>query len=61
MVEQELESGRLVSPFGPVVRSPTSYYLVYPSANATLPALQTFRKWLMTQTGADRDAGVIAE
>ncbi|MEK7943201.1 LysR substrate-binding domain-containing protein [Pigmentiphaga sp. YJ18] len=55
LVEEELENGRLVSPFGPVVRSPTSYYLVYPPANVTLPALQAFRGWLMQQTGAPAD------
>ncbi|MDX3905795.1 MAG: LysR substrate-binding domain-containing protein [Pigmentiphaga sp.] len=52
LVEEELADGRLVSPFGPVVRSPTSYYLVYPPANVTLPALQTFRDWLKRQTNA---------
>ncbi|VCU69791.1 Glycine cleavage system transcriptional activator [Pigmentiphaga humi] len=52
LVEEELADGRLVSPFGPVVRSQMSYYLVYPPANAALPALQTFRSWLRSQSGA---------
>jgi len=52
LVEEELADGRLVSPFGPVVRSPTAYYLVYPPANATLPALQQFRDWLKAQADA---------
>lgn len=50
LIERELAQGTLVSPFGPKLRSPTSYYLVYPPANVKLPALQTFRSWLLRQT-----------
>ena len=50
LILEELASGKLVSPFGPVVRSPTPYYLVYPPANRGLPALQCFRDWLLAQT-----------
>lgn len=49
LILEELANGKLVSPFGPVVRSPTPYYLVYPPANRGLPALQSFRDWLLTQ------------
>jgi LysR family glycine cleavage system transcriptional activator len=49
LILEELASGKLVSPFGPVVRSPTPYYLVYPPANRGLPALQCFRDWLLAQ------------
>ena len=49
LILDELASGKLVSPFGPVVMSATPYYLVYPPANGTLPALLRFREWVSQQ------------
>ncbi|WP_420224776.1 LysR substrate-binding domain-containing protein [Pigmentiphaga litoralis] len=49
LILDELASGKLVSPFGPVVTSAMPYYLVYPPANRTLPVLLQFRAWLREQ------------
>ena len=49
LVMEELNDGKLVSPFGPRVTSVPSYYLVYPPANAGMPALQAFRQWLVEE------------
>lgn len=51
LILDELASGKLVSPFGPVVVSPQSYYLVYPPANIGMSALRSFRDWI-TETAA---------
>ena len=47
LIEEELEAGRLVSPF-PDLRFPglNAYYLAYPEASRQLPALISFREWV---------------
>ncbi len=52
LVLDELASGRLVIPFGPVSRSNKGYYLVYPERKAGLSALQKFRGWLLESVAA---------
>jgi LysR family glycine cleavage system transcriptional activator len=49
----DLASGRLVIPFGPVVPSQSSYYVVYPPGKAGLPALLAFRDWLLEEAARD--------
>ncbi len=54
LILDELDTGKLVSPFGPLVQSAESYYLVYPPANIGMPALQAFRDWLLGQASQTR-------
>lgn len=43
----DLESGRIVMPFGPVVPSKFSYYIVSPPAVAEARRVRLFRDWLL--------------
>jgi LysR family transcriptional regulator, glycine cleavage system transcriptional activator len=46
-VAQDLEAGRLVQPFGPIVdRGDFTYYLIYPENRLRKPAFRQFRAWL---------------
>lgn len=47
LVEEELRSGALVIPVDRPVRGSEGYYLVYPEAKASLPAVVAFRDWLV--------------
>ncbi|KAA0179642.1 MULTISPECIES: transcriptional regulator GcvA [Cupriavidus] len=47
LIEQELASGALVVAHPARVLSKKGYYLCYPEQKQHLPALQTFRQWLM--------------
>ena len=49
LVEEEIGAGRLTVPFDHPVRSTHAYYLVYPEAKAQMPALKTFRDWLIDE------------
>lgn len=49
LVEEEIAGGRLVVPFDRPVASTHAYYLVYPEAKAQMPALKTFRDWLIEE------------
>ncbi len=54
LVGLDLEAGRLMQPFGPVL--PTNYacYVVSPEAAAERPKIKAFRDWLLEQAAADR-------
>ena len=45
----DLESGRIVMPFGPVVPSKFAYYLVTPPAVAERRRVRLFREWLLEE------------
>lgn len=49
MIEAELANNILVMPFGQPMKSPESYYLVYPERKSNLPAVQLFRQWLLDE------------
>jgi len=65
MVEQELAQGLLVTPFPRGMASAESYFLVYPERKKTLPALMTFRAWILeaarVSTGAAAPAHSASE
>ncbi|MGD1876852.1 MAG: transcriptional regulator GcvA [Kiloniellaceae bacterium] len=53
----DLESGRIVMPFGPVLPSKFAYYLASPPAVAERRRVRLFREWLLEEaegTGAQR-------
>lgn len=52
LVQQELDSGELVVPFDQRVASSHAYYLVYPEEKRDLPALQSFREWLLAEVAS---------
>jgi LysR family transcriptional regulator, glycine cleavage system transcriptional activator len=45
----DLESGRIVMPFGPVIPSKFAYYLVSPEALAGRRRVRLFRQWLLEE------------
>lgn len=52
----DLESGRIVMPFGPVIPSKFAYYVVSPPGAAERRRVRLFREWLLQEaerTGAD--------
>lgn len=51
----DLRAGRLVRPFGPMLRVPYAYYIVCPKATADRQKVATFRNWLISQAAADLD------
>ena len=51
LVEDELNDGRLCSPFAPVPSS-RSYYFVYPERTRHHPALIAFREWVLRELAA---------
>jgi LysR family glycine cleavage system transcriptional activator len=53
LVARDLVVGRLVCPFGPALSLPYAYWLVCPKANADLPKIAIFRKWLMAEATED--------
>jgi LysR family glycine cleavage system transcriptional activator len=54
LIEDELASGALVSPFPDRrMRGAQGYYLAYPEANRSLPGLVAFREWLQRSLSAE--------
>ncbi len=49
----DLAAGRLIIPFGPIVDTDFSYFVVYPKAKADLPKVQAFADWLLEEVAAD--------
>src|SRR5215216_3726867 len=45
----DIINGRLVRPFKEALRLSKTYWIVCPKATASLPKIQTFRDWLLTQ------------
>jgi len=52
LVTLDLEAGRLVRPFGPVLPSNFACYVVAPEATADRPKIKAFRDWLFEQADA---------
>lgn len=52
VIEEELAEGKLVIPLDIPFTARDGYYLCYPEHNATLPALQVFRQWLLERAQA---------
>jgi LysR family glycine cleavage system transcriptional activator len=51
----ELESGRLVQPFGEVLVRPISHYLVHPERRVGVRKIERFREWLHEELSNQRD------
>lgn len=49
LIEDDLAAGRLVRPFGPVRRSGSPFYLVYPAHKARDRRLRAFADWLRAE------------
>jgi len=49
MVQDELESGKLIQPLKTVAKSSCSYYLVYPSTTEPSDKVIAFRDWLLRE------------
>lgn len=51
----EIDAGRLVQPFPLMVRTSSSYWLVYPHARRHLLKIRRFRQWLLAQVEGNMD------
>ena len=59
LAQADLESGRLIQPFGPSIPSKHAYYVVCPPALAERRRVRLFREWLLEEaerTGAESAA-----
>jgi LysR family glycine cleavage system transcriptional activator len=61
LVREDLESARLVRPFGPVVRTRFSYYAVATPAMAQQPRVRAMVDWLVEQARSQADDPLLAE
>jgi len=53
LVLDDLKARHLVRPFGPLMPTPLSYYLVSPRATADRPKVRSFRDWLLDEIARD--------
>jgi len=54
LVALDLEAGRLIRPFGPVLPGNWACYVVTPHANAERPKIKAFRDWLLEKAEQSR-------
>jgi LysR family glycine cleavage system transcriptional activator len=52
LAEEEIEQGRLVSPFGPSLPLGAPYCLVYPQVRAQSPSLRRLLDWIRARVGS---------
>lgn len=50
----ELETGRLVQPFHQVSHDGMGHWLVYPEARRNTSSIRAFRRWILSEAGAQR-------
>jgi LysR family glycine cleavage system transcriptional activator len=51
LVTADLAAGRLVRPFALALKSPSSFYLVYPPEAIRQSKVRAFRDWILTESG----------
>ncbi len=56
IVQDDLDDGRLVMPFGDLTDEDLSHYLVYPKGALRKPKVAAFRTWLLEEAVAASDA-----
>ena len=49
----DVAAGRLVVPFGPMIKSDSAYYLLTPTGNADRPQVALFREWILEEARKD--------
>ncbi|MFD2263196.1 LysR family transcriptional regulator [Lacibacterium aquatile] len=54
LIQEELQTGKLVRAVDLPMRSSEAYYLVWPHERAAYPPLAAFRDWILTETRPDR-------
>lgn len=55
-VEEELRTGRLVTPCGPVLRRDLGYYLIHPVGSGRTPKVRDFCEWMVGEVEAEASA-----
>ena len=55
LAADDMAAGRLVCPFGPVIKAPLDYYVVSPPTLAEHPTVQRFREWLIGQAAETQE------
>ena len=61
MVQEHLESGRLIRLFDESILSQQGYYVVYPREGLERPLVSLFRDWLMEETLGNPEEENMAE
>ncbi|MEM9147657.1 MAG: LysR substrate-binding domain-containing protein [Pseudomonadota bacterium] len=56
LARQDMLDGRLVSPCGPVLELPVSYFVVCPKGDESRPEIAAFINWMREETAAMADA-----
>ena len=56
IVQDDLDDGRLVMPFGDLTDENLSHWLVYPRGSARKPKVRVFREWLLGEAEKAQDA-----
>ncbi|MGY8995698.1 MAG: transcriptional regulator GcvA [Alphaproteobacteria bacterium] len=56
IMQDDLEDGRLVTPFGDLTDENLSHWLVYPKGTARKPKVASFRAWLLEEAEHAQDA-----
>ncbi|RMD64805.1 MAG: transcriptional regulator GcvA [Alphaproteobacteria bacterium] len=54
LVSLDIEAGRLISPFGPILSSNFACYVVAPPSHVGRPKVKAFRDWLFAQIAHER-------
>ncbi len=49
LVEDDIRTGKLITPFSDRIAGPGAYYLITSAAKSELPRVKIFRKWLLEQ------------
>jgi LysR family glycine cleavage system transcriptional activator len=49
----DVTAGRLVVPFGPIIKSGSGYYLLTPAGDMEQPQVALFRSWILTEARSD--------
>ena len=49
----DVSAGRLVVPFGPMIKSESGYYLLTPTGKVEQPQVALFRDWVMEEARKD--------
>ena len=49
----DVTAGRLVVPFGPMVKSDSGYYLLTPTGKVEQPQVALFREWVLEEARKD--------
>lgn len=56
LIQDQLESGRLIQPFSLKAKGSSTYYLAYPEAKRQVPSVRDFRRWIKKEAARFHNA-----